>query len=57
MNISSESSFSILSEMAVLSMQLRAAKAMGQCYAGNLQRQAARDNYIDRSYLRRRFHG
>jgi hypothetical protein len=35
-NISSESSFSTLSETAVLSTQLRNVKAMGQCYAGNL---------------------
>jgi hypothetical protein len=40
--------------MASSSIQLRAARALIECYAEVLQRQAANNNYLNRSYVQRR---
>jgi hypothetical protein len=43
--------------MASSSIQLRAARALIECYAGVLQRQAVNNNYLNRSYVQRRIQG
>jgi hypothetical protein len=43
--------------MASYNIQLRAARALIECYAGVLQRQAANNNYFNQSYVQRRIQG
>jgi hypothetical protein len=43
--------------MASSSIQLRAARALVECYAGVSQRQAANNNYLNRSYVQHRVQG
>jgi hypothetical protein len=43
--------------MASSSIRLRAARALVECYAEVLQRQAANNNYLNRSYVQHRVQG